>query len=159
MTMRNNWIALVTLLFTLASTKHGVAADMCQKGATVKFSCHLKESKKIVSLCQIKGKITYNFGAPGKIELSLDDQNNIELHRTTYATGETLGVRFKSGKYSYELQNIFGSKPPEDLEMLRVIKDGDDIFTKDCDYSKPTVSEVRFVFGELEKLGFVINEN
>jgi hypothetical protein len=159
MNKRHDWILLLASLFTFATPNHGLAADMCPKGATIKFSCHLKESKKVVSICQASEKITYNFGSPGKVELRLDDQRDIALHRTTYATGETLGVRFKSGKYSYELQNIFGGKPPADFEALSVRKDGDEIFNKVCDYSKPTTSEVRFVFDELKKSGFQVNDD
>ena len=135
------------------------ADDLCPKNSKVKFSCYLDATRKIVSVCEVQGKFQYNYGTQQKTELTLDGNKDIELRRDTSATGEILAVRFKNGKYAYEIQSVFGGKPPVDFEVLEVLEDGHPISQKNCNYSMPTTSEIRFVFDEMKTSGIKVTEH
>src|SRR5689334_25339939 len=67
--------ASVCLVVGVAPGAPQPAASLCEKSEKVIFSCSIKKSGKIVSLCSSvnaskdQGYVQYRFGLPGKVEL------------------------------------------------------------------------------------------
>src|SRR5262245_25866074 len=88
------------------------AASLCSKDEKIVFSCPLKRSMKIVSLCSSQklskdaGYLQYRFGAPGKIELEFPDNRADSLKAFKYshyfrAKVDSTEISFSRNGYTY----------------------------------------------------------
>ena len=70
-----NYAAIVVLLSVLAAGPAYAAAALCSPDEEIVFSCQIKSSKKLVSVCKSKeftndvGYLQYRFGIPKRLEL------------------------------------------------------------------------------------------
>jgi hypothetical protein len=88
------------------------STSLCAKDEKVVFSCPLKRSTKIVSLCSSQklnkdaGYLQYRFGVPGKIELEFPDNRADSLKAFKYshyfrAKVDSTEISFSRGGYTY----------------------------------------------------------
>jgi hypothetical protein len=115
-------ISLCCALFALIirSSNAGSAAPtrkpatLCEKNETVIFSCGMRKSTKILSLCaskeldQQKGYVQYRFGQPGKVELEYPASRQSTQSAFTYARYTRplvtyLALRFEANGYKYAI--------------------------------------------------------
>lgn len=104
----------------------GMTATLCSNQEEVIFSCPLKKSKKIVSLCaspdlaKDRGWLAYRFGTPASVELEYPERGSKgsaarfrHAHYFRYQTDRT-EVSFQAGGYSYTVFSSFDAaeKPP-----------------------------------------------
>ena len=103
------------LIFTLFSAVPVFAAENhCAPDEQVIFSCGIKGSSKVLSVCasrqltKDKGYIQYRFGAVGKSELEFPSSREGSQTRFSYShyfrmQVDRTEVRFTSGKYEYSV--------------------------------------------------------
>lgn len=112
-------LTLFLLWVSPSSSSHSTNASppvttLCAKGEKVVFSCSIKTSGKIVSLCSSQkltktaGYIQYRFGTTGKVELEypnqrVETQKAFEYsHYFRYQVDRT-GISFSTNGYTYKL--------------------------------------------------------
>jgi hypothetical protein len=136
-------ISLLLLVLLVVSFQSGPeagantfqATSLCTKGEKVVFSCALKSSTKIVSLCSSEkltktdGHLQYRFGLPGKIELEYPkDRARPEqaFHYNHYfrARVDLTEISFSIDGYSYTVFDSYNGeeKPPISEEGLTVTR-------------------------------------
>jgi hypothetical protein len=111
------------------------ATSLCTKGEKVVFSCALKSSTKLVSLCsssqltKIAGYLQYRYGLPGQIELEYPkDRTKPEqsFHYNHYfrAQVDLTEISFTNNGFTYTVFNNFNGeeKPAISEEGLTVTR-------------------------------------
>ncbi|HEY6805964.1 MAG TPA: hypothetical protein VI306_20455 [Pyrinomonadaceae bacterium] len=97
------------------------SASLCTKNEKVVFSCALKSSTKIVSLCsspqltKTEGYLQYRFGVPGQVELEYPkDRARTEqsFHYNHYfrAQVDLTEISFTNNSYTYTVFNNFNGE-------------------------------------------------
>jgi hypothetical protein len=123
------------------------AADTwCSKDETTYFSCKIKGSEKVLSVCGKDSYLQYRFGKPGRIELQfpknrVDSRSEFTVdheYRQSVGTNED-SLRFASGAFHYRV--FYFSYPlsqEKDLGMghgagVEVARDGQTRAELQCD--------------------------
>ncbi|HKE57402.1 MAG TPA: hypothetical protein VKB46_11890 [Pyrinomonadaceae bacterium] len=114
-----------------------VTATLCDSGEQVIFSCPLKRSTKIVSLCASKdlskqaGYLQYRFGAPGRIELEFPQSRSGSQQQFQYshyfrAQFDLTAITFANDGYEYSIFHDYnGEEKPAVAESgVRVTAKG-----------------------------------
>ena len=114
-------------------------ATLCEKNEKVIFSCGMKKSAKILSLCSSKeldkqkGYVQYRFGLPGKIELEYpadrkSTQSAFSYSRYTRPLVTYLALRFGTNgfKYSIHQDDVEDIKPPSFSSYINITPPGKD---------------------------------
>jgi hypothetical protein len=103
--------------------------SLCTKDEQIIFSCSLKRSAKIASLCgsrdlaKDRGYLQYRFGLPGKIELEFPKTRQAtqqQFHYTHYFRFQVdlTEITFKNDDYEYEIfDNYNGEEKPSRAEQ------------------------------------------
>lgn len=126
----------VALLLPAATNSAALqTSSLCTKGEKVVFSCPLKSSTKIVSLCssakltKTAGYLQYRFGLPGKVELEYPkDRSRPEqaFHYSHYfrAQVDLTEISFSIDGYTYTVFDSFNGeeKPAISDEGLTVTR-------------------------------------
>jgi len=104
---------------------HGTKAksqpSLCTNGEQVVFSCQIKTSRKMLSLCSAKNSpddhnsLRYRFGRPGQVELvypkpGASVTNAFRYRRYTRPLVTYLTVIFETGGYRYEIHQNFNQE-------------------------------------------------
>ena len=87
---------------------------LCTETEKVLFSCTVKRSARLVSLCassdvsRTRGYVQYRFGTPGKVELEYPtekagSQDKFEYHHYFRAQVDETEISFSSGGYKYAI--------------------------------------------------------
>ena len=95
--------------------------SLCAKDEKVVFSCPLRRSTKIVSLCSSQkltkdaGYLQYRFGVPGKIELEFPDVRDDSLKAFKYshyfrAKVDSTEVSFSRNGYTYAVLDEYNGE-------------------------------------------------
>ncbi|MDE2362706.1 MAG: hypothetical protein KGM42_08500 [Hyphomicrobiales bacterium] len=132
------------------------AQTLCDPTETSAFSCALKTSGKIVSLCasadlgKTTGYLQYRFGTPGKVELAVPGERTgtpgLALTRSADAHATYDDLTFSRGPYVYEITSFrqltpkngdgFPTPPSSDTlgvrDDRRSMKQGDWVFNDEC---------------------------
>ena len=148
---------LVLLLLALGAV--GVSKPILQKSTPtlcaadeqIIFSCPIKRSAKIVSLCASQnltkqaGYLLYRFGLPGKIELEFPQSRSGSQQLFQYshyfrAQFDQTGITFANGGYEYTIFHDYNGeeKPAIEESGVRVTASGKE--TSLICASKPKVS-------------------
>ena len=138
------------------------AANLCPAAADVLFSCPIEKSRKSVSICEIDNSVKYIFGTPAKIDITLPDGNEKEavgLYYNLTATGESKGITFNRGEYTYLVQNLFGGKPPSESDEVVVIKNGRVLARLTCSNTQMPDGSIESIFDSLKEKGFKVVED
>jgi len=104
-----------------AASNVAPVSSLCEKAEKVVFSCHLKNSAKIVSLCsssrltKTEGYLQYRFGVPGKIELEYPKQRSDaqkSFHYSHYfrARFELTEISFSLDGHTYTVFDNFNGE-------------------------------------------------
>ena len=109
------------------------ANSLCAKDEKVVFSCSLKRSMKIVSLCsspnltKAAGYLQYRFGAPGKIELEYpenraDSRKVFKYSHYFRAMVDSTEISFSRNGFTYAVFDEYNGedKPPVSEQGLTV---------------------------------------
>jgi len=117
--------AFLCVLIAISAVKVFAAADHCMPDEQVIFSCGMKTSSKVLSICasrvlsKDKGYIQYRFGAPGNVELEFPSSREGSQGKFAYfhyfrAQVDRTEVGFKNGKYEYSVFSDYeGDIKPE----------------------------------------------
>ncbi len=113
------------------------AATLCEKNEKVIFSCGMKKSARILSLCSSKeldkqkGYVQYRFGLPGKIELEYpadrkSTQSAFRYSRYTRPLVTYLALRFETNGYKYSIHedDVEDIKPPGFASYINITPPG-----------------------------------
>lgn len=106
----------------------------CADSEQVVFSCALKQSQKLLSLCSSKeltktsGYMQYRFGLPGKVELEFPQHREDSLKSFQYshyfrAQVDLTEISFVSGDFQYTVFDDYNGeeKPSVSRQGVRVI--------------------------------------
>lgn len=122
--MRNFFAHAWLLSFFLVSVAPSVADTLCQKDEVTFFSCEIKGSAKVASLCgspQLdahRGYVQYRFGRVGKIELTFPQERQNSQQSFFYAhyfraQVDRTEVTFQNGSYQYAVYDDYeGEEKP-----------------------------------------------
>lgn len=139
--MHNKFLNRLALLVLFALPTYCLGGDtLCNSKEHVYFSCTVKGSGKLISLCgnsledEDRFWLQYRFGAIGKIELAypqrkkLFRESGFKIRRSRRAFGYDGEVNFTNGGWSY---TVFFLPLPGDSEQsgIRVARDRDDLST------------------------------
>jgi hypothetical protein len=126
------------------------ATSLCTNEEKIVFSCALKRSMKIVSLCSSQklnkdgGYLQYRFGAPDKIELEFPDNRADSLKVFKYshyfrAMVDYTEISFSRNGYTYTVFDEYNGeeKPPVSEQGLTVTTDGSKREVKYLCFKKP----------------------
>jgi hypothetical protein len=120
--------------------------SLCSKGETVVFSCPLKSSTKVVSLCssekltKTEGFLQYRFGVRGNVELEYPKDRSRPEHAFHYnhyfrAQVDLTEISFSIDGYTYTISESFNGeeKPAISEERLTVTRpNSEKDVTYDC---------------------------
>lgn len=125
----SNTVPLLTAKVAGAQTP----GTLCQQTEQVVFSCSMKKTAKILSICTSKkidaknGYVQYRFGFPGKVELEFpaerkDTQSAFAYSRYTRPLVTLLTLEFQSNGYKYSVHQDSNAeeKPPVNSSYLNV---------------------------------------
>jgi hypothetical protein len=125
---------LLSLLFDAQQPQRGT---LCTETEKVLFSCSVKRSAKVVSLCassdvsRTRGYVQYRFGTPGKIELEYpaekaNSQDKFAYHHYFRAQLDETEVSFSSGGYKYAIFDDYNGemRPAVSSQGVRVESTG-----------------------------------
>lgn len=154
---------------TFALDKLGVASEtetvrpplssLCSKGEKVIFSCTVKPSTKVVSLCsstkltKMEGYLQYRFGLPGKIELEFPKNRADSLKAFQYshyfrAQVDQTEISFSLDGYTYKVfDNFNGEERPAISEQGVAVTSANN---KEVTYS--CRSRAKVDFGDLSEV-------
>ena len=128
---------LAAVLGGLAAAGAASAAEpsLCGVGETVLFTCAV--GHKVVSVCGGDGKATYDYGTPGKIEMS---SQALQMAERMFSGGGETQISLTNGAYSYivydkTVRTSFssdGHNDPDSTSGLVVLKGGKTISAKTC---------------------------
>jgi hypothetical protein len=116
--------ASVCLVVGVAPGAPQPAASLCEKSEKVIFSCSIKKSGKIVSLCSSvnaskdQGYVQYRFGLPGKVELEFPKtlsgtQAQFKYSHYFRAQVDETEISFTSEGYQYAIfDDYYGDENP-----------------------------------------------
>jgi hypothetical protein len=116
-------IAVVVIL-CCAATSTIQTPSHCAASETVIFSCRIKGSPKVLSLCGSKnltkdvGYLQYRFGRPGKVELQFPEEKQNSQAQFLFehyfrAQVDRTAVKFKNGGYEYSIYDAYeGEEAP-----------------------------------------------
>jgi len=124
MTNRRLLIFLFLLTATTFTYKAGAAtagSSLCGPGEVVIFSCPLKGSNKIVSLCsspkltKTEGYLQYRFGLPTKVELEYpterrESQKSFRYSHYFRAQVDLTEISFTSGNFNYTVFDSYNGE-------------------------------------------------
>lgn len=137
-------LVLLTYIFANASfllerevvASSSVAASLCEKGERVVFSCAVRRTGKIVSLCssptltKSDGYLQYRFGRAGQVELEFPKDRSISRGAFKYshyfrAQVDSTEISFNTNGYTYSVFDEFNGeeKPPVSEKGLTVTSD------------------------------------
>jgi len=117
-------IALVFVVICCAAASIVQTPSHCGASETIIFSCRVKGSPKILSLCSSKhlsknaGYLQYRFGRPGAVELTFpEDKRNSQAQflyeRYFRFQVDRTEVSFKNGEYKYSIYDAYeGEEKP-----------------------------------------------
>jgi len=132
----------IALMFVIICCAGAAAATAqtpshCSVSEDVIFSCRIKGSIKILSLCGSKqlskdtGYLQYRFGPPDVVELAFPKERKDSLSRFLYhhyfrAQMDLTSVSFKSGGYKYSIYDYYEGeeKPAKTDRGVTVDKEG-----------------------------------
>ena len=135
-------LLFLLLLCAAVFTHHHAGASslgpsLCNAGELVVFSCPVKGSNKIVSLCssakltKTEGYLQYRFGLPGKVELEYphehaDSQKSFRYSHYFRAQVDETEISFASGGYTYTVFDSYNGeeKPPISDQGVTVTSTG-----------------------------------
>ena len=133
------------------------AASLCAKDEKIVFSCSLKRSMKIVSLCSSQklskdgGYLQYRFGAPDKIELEFPNNRPDSLKVFKYshyfrAMVDYTEISFSRNGYTYTVFDEYNGeeKPAVSEQGLTVTTDSS---SKEVKYT--CLSKAKANYGDL----------
>jgi len=137
------FVAAMFLHFEVGAT---VGPTLCTKGEVVVFSCPLKNSTKIVSLCsstkftKSDGYMQYRFGLPAKVELKFPNdraqsQKSFQYSHYFRAQVDLTEISFSSSGYTYTVFDSYNGeeKPPVSDQGVTVTpSDGKKEVTLNC---------------------------
>jgi hypothetical protein len=128
-----------------------VALSLCDKGEKVVFSCAVKRTGKIVSLCsspklsKTEGYLQYRFGRPGKVELEFPKDRSTSQGAFKYshyfrAQVDSTEISFTVDGYTYSVFDEFNGeeKPAVSEKGLTVTSDSTKKEVKHLCQGKPT---------------------
>lgn len=128
-----NLAMLVLFLATAPAALAGNIPCLCQPTETVIFSCQIKNSQKIASLCASKiddpnnGYLQYRFGRKNKIEMEFPRKNDGSASRFFYSDYARYQVtrqslRFVNSDYEYtiEIRSEHDETPPVQEASIEV---------------------------------------
>jgi hypothetical protein len=106
---------------TMLEARSLAPTSLCTKDEKVVFSCPLRRSTKIVSLCSSQkltkdaGYLQYRFGVPGKIELEFPDVRDESLKAFRYshyfrAKVDSTEVSFSRNGYTYAVFDEYNAE-------------------------------------------------
>jgi hypothetical protein len=117
-------VAVVAICCATASAVQ--TPSHCGPSEAIIFSCRIKGSTKIVSLCASKqlskeaGYLQYRFGRPGAVELTFPEEKRNSQAQFLFnhyfrAQVDETQVIFKNGAYTYSIYDDYAGdiKPPE----------------------------------------------
>lgn len=122
--------------FVSSQTGGGTAIlkTLCEPNEQIVFSCYMKKTLKILSICTSKklgaknGYVQYRFGFPGKVELEFpterkDTQSAFSYLRYTRPLVTLLTLEFESNGYKYSLRQDSNAeeKPPINSSSLSIV--------------------------------------
>lgn len=127
--MYRYWLAAVILLSTAAQNLS--AATHCNGSENVVFSCKIKGSKKVASLCatsrKVKNHVTpvaliYRFGKIGNIELEFPSSPSGSLERFKFdhyfrPDVDITSISFSNGSFDYDIHETINTEegsPPDE---------------------------------------------
>ena len=121
---------LLSLLFNAPQSQRGT---LCTQSEKVLFSCSVKRSAKLVSLCasadvsRTRGYVQYRFGTPGKVELEYPaekggSQDKFEYYHYFRAQFDETEISFSSGGYRYAIFDDYNGemRPAVSSQGVRV---------------------------------------
>jgi hypothetical protein len=125
-------------------------SSLCAKDEKIVFSCSLKRSMKVVSLCSSAkltkdgGYLQYRFGAPGKIELEFpdnraDSQKVFKYSHYFRAKVDDTEISFSRNGYTYTVFDEYNGeeKPSVSEQGLTVTTDSSKKEVKYLCFKKP----------------------
>ncbi|MBV9958095.1 MAG: hypothetical protein JO360_06715 [Acidobacteria bacterium] len=125
-------------------------ATLCSQNETIIFSCGMRKSTKILSLCgskdlsSQKGYVQYRFGQPGKVELEYptsrqNTQSAFNYARYTRPLVTYLALRFETNGYKYSIHqdDVEDIKPVVRESYINVTAPGKDAVEMKC--SEPVI--------------------
>jgi hypothetical protein len=128
-----------------SSTATRKPATLCEKNETVIFSCGMRQSTKILSLCgskelgQQQGYVQYRFGQPGKVELEYpasrqNTQSAFTYARYTRPLVTYLALRFETNGYKYAIHqdDVEDIKPAVRESYVSIVAPGKDAVEMKC---------------------------
>lgn len=121
----------LVVLFNPGSTSQ--KGTLCSDAEKTLFSCSVKRSAKVVSLCasadvtKTRGYVQYRFGVPGKVELEYPadkarSQEKFEYHHYFRAQVDETEISFSSGGYKYAIFDDYNGemRPAVSSQGIRV---------------------------------------
>lgn len=130
-------LLLASLALTTRSSNGAPANSLCEPTEKIIFSCTVKRSAKIVSLCSSKdfakdrGYLQYRFGLPGKVELEFPKTRagtQGQFHYSHYFRYQVdlTEISFNIDGYEYEIFDSYSGeeKPPISEEGVNVTAPG-----------------------------------
>lgn len=119
----------------ISNSASGVPGSLCNTNEKVVFSCPLKRSTKIVSLCSSQlsktgGYLQYRFGVPGKVELEFpakrtESQRVFKYSHYFRALVDSTEISFSQNGYTYTVFDEYNGeeKPVISEQGLTVTAD------------------------------------
>ena len=145
---------------TMLAARSLAATSLCTKDERVVFSCPLRRSTKVVSLCSSQkltkdaGYLQYRFGVPGKVELEFPDVRDESRKAFKYshyfrAKVDSTEVSFSRNGYTYAVFDEYNGeeKPVVSEQGLTVTADNSKKEVKYLCRIKPTAD-----YGELPEV-------
>jgi hypothetical protein len=132
---------LLSLMFTVEVQR----GSLCTQSERIIFSCSVKRSGKIVSLCastdvtKTSGYVQYRFGLPDKIELEFPAEKERSQEKFEYihyfrAQVDETQISFTSGGYNYSVFDEYNGefKPAVSSQGVRVEAPGGKESSLEC---------------------------
>lgn len=139
-------LALLLVVCVLVSTPQSAAVkqpgnlqpnSLCARGERIIFSCPVKRSAKIASLCASKdltgdkGYLQYRFGLPGKVELEFPKERTGTQQQFKYshyfrARVDLTEISFTNDGYEYQITDDYNGeeKPSQSTQGVSVTAPG-----------------------------------
>ena len=144
---------------TLGSSqaRAGGLAPLCEPDEAVRFACRMARPGKTVSVCERPGgALTYRFGAPDRIELTLPDPRAPEAPWLLLEEGpshELRGVVFPRGAHAYAVTRFVGGRPPTEELAVSVQRDGSPVALLKCAQTPRPLGDLPGLFERLRAEG------
>ena len=149
---------------TVGSATQAQPGSLCESTEKIVFSCTIRQSAKLVSLCSSKeltkdkGYLQYRFGLPGKIELEFPKQREQTQQAFKYshyfrAQLDQTEISFTSEAYQYAIFDDYNGeqKPAQHDQGIRITPNTGKEITLSCrGKAKAQYGDLADVFPEPE---------